>query len=120
MKRSFRCIYEMRKTHDAGARGHSAGARHGALVDVFDGEAAPQHLDENLPELPGGQVVEQRVDDGAEVEEGVGHRVENDVAPEVEASPTGLRNGSHHEATDLVGKPAQQRSRQRTLPEKEI
>lgn len=90
-----------------GARGHSAGARHGALVDVFDGEAAPQHLDENLPELPGGQVVEQRVDDGAEVEEGVGHRVENDVAPEVEASPTGLRNGSHHEATDLVGKPAQ-------------
>lgn len=82
------------------------GAPHVALVDVFDGEAAPQHLDKNLPELPGGQVVEERIEDGAEVEEGVGHRVESDVAAKVGSSPAGLGHDSHHEATDLVGKPA--------------
>lgn len=90
-----------------GARRDDVGAPHVALVDVLDGEAAPQHLDEHLPELSGGQVVEERVEDGAEVEEGVGHRLESDVAPEVGGSPAGLGHGSHHKATDLVGKPAQ-------------
>lgn len=73
---------------------------------MFDGEAAPQHLDEDLPELSGREVVEERVDDGAEVEEGVGHWVESDVAPEVGSGPAGLGNGSHHKTTNLVGKPA--------------
>ncbi len=82
------------------------GALHGALVDVFDGEVAPQHLDKNLSELPGGEVVEEWVEDGAEVEEGVGHRVESDVAPEVGSSPAGLGHGSHHKTTNLVWKPA--------------
>uniref|UniRef100_A0A8D0CTI9 Uncharacterized protein n=1 Tax=Sander lucioperca TaxID=283035 RepID=A0A8D0CTI9_SANLU len=79
---------------------------HGALVDVFDGEVAPQHLDKNLPELSGGEVVEERVEHGAEVEEAVGHRVESDVAPEEGNSPVGLGHGSHHKTTNLVGKPA--------------
>lgn len=89
-----------------GARGDGAGGPYVSLVDVFDGEAAPQHLDEHLPELSGGEVVEERVDDGAQVEEGVGHRVENHVAPEEGGSPAGLGHGGHHEATDLIGKPA--------------
>lgn len=73
---------------------------------MFDGEAAAQHLDENLPELSGGEVVEERVEHGAEVEEGVGHRMEGDVAPEVGNGPAGLWHGGHHQATDLGGKPA--------------
>uniref|UniRef100_A0A3Q1BYF8 Uncharacterized protein n=1 Tax=Amphiprion ocellaris TaxID=80972 RepID=A0A3Q1BYF8_AMPOC len=77
-----------------------------AFVDVFNGEFAPQHLDKHLPELPGGQVVEERIDDGAEVEEGVGHRVEGDVAPEVGSSPAGLGQGGHHQTPNLAGKPA--------------
>lgn len=74
---------------------------------MFDGEAAPQHLEENLPELPGGQVVEERINDGAEVEEAVGHGVECDVAPKEGQSPVRLGHGSHHEATDLIRKPAE-------------
>lgn len=73
---------------------------------MFDGQVASQHLDEDLPELSGGQVVEERVDDRAEVEEGVGHRPEGDVAPEEGDGPAGLWHGGHHEAADLVGKPA--------------
>uniref|UniRef100_A0A3P9K5N8 Uncharacterized protein n=1 Tax=Oryzias latipes TaxID=8090 RepID=A0A3P9K5N8_ORYLA len=61
-----------------------------ALIDMFDGES-----------------VEERVEDGAQVEEGVCHREEGDVAPEVGGSPLGLWHSCHHEATDLVGKPAQ-------------
>lgn len=68
----------------------------GALVDVLDGEAAPQHLDEDAPELPGRQVVEERVEHGAEVEEGVGYRVKDDVGSEVGNGPLGLGLGGHH------------------------
>lgn len=89
-----------------GARGRGLGAPHGAFVDVFNGQATSQHLDKDVPELSGGEVVEERVEDGAEVEEGVGHRMESDVAPEVGSGPTGLGNGGHHEATNLIGKPA--------------
>lgn len=73
---------------------------------MFDGEAAPQHLEKNLPELPGGQVVEERINDGAEVEEAVGHGVEGDVAPKEGQSPVRLGHSSHHEPTDLIRKPA--------------
>lgn len=82
------------------------GPLNSALVDVFNSEVAPQHLDKDLPELPGGQVVKERVEYRAEVEKGVGHRVEGDVAPEEGDSPAGLGHGSHHKTTDLVGKPA--------------
>uniref|UniRef100_A0A3B5BC55 Uncharacterized protein n=1 Tax=Stegastes partitus TaxID=144197 RepID=A0A3B5BC55_9TELE len=85
-----------------------------ALVDVFDGEFAPQHLDKHLPELPGGEVVEERIDNGAEVEEAVGHRVEGDVAPEVGSGPAGLGQGGHHQTPNLVGNPAH---RQRSYDE---
>uniref|UniRef100_A0A3P9HAK0 Uncharacterized protein n=1 Tax=Oryzias latipes TaxID=8090 RepID=A0A3P9HAK0_ORYLA len=66
-----------------------------ALIDVFDGEVTAEHL------------VEERVEDGAQVKEGVCHREEGDVAPEVGGSPLGLWHSGHHEAADLVGKPAQ-------------
>lgn len=79
----------------------------GALVDVLDGEAAPQDLDEHLPELSGGQVVEERVDDRAEVEEGVGHGLQNHVAAEERGRPAGLGQRRHHDAADLHGQPAE-------------
>lgn len=72
---------------------------------MFDGQATPQHLDEDLTELPGRKVVEEGVDDRAEVEKGVSYRVEDHIAPEVGQRPAGLWNCGHHEATDLVGKP---------------
>lgn len=74
-----------------------------ALVDVLDGEAAPQDLDENLPELFGGQVVQERIDDRAEVKEGVGHGMENHVAPEERGGPAGLGQRRHHNTADLQG-----------------
>lgn len=89
------------------ARRGSLGEVDVALVDVFDGEVTAEHLQEHLPELSGGQIVEEGVEDGAQVEEGVCHREERDVAPEVGSSPLGLRHSRHHEAADLVGKPAQ-------------
>uniref|UniRef100_A0A667ZNN4 Uncharacterized protein n=1 Tax=Myripristis murdjan TaxID=586833 RepID=A0A667ZNN4_9TELE len=78
----------------------------GALVDVLNGETALQHLDKDLPKLPGGEVVKERVEDGAEVEEGVGHRVKSYVAPEVGHGPVGLGHGGRHQASNLVGQPA--------------
>lgn len=79
------------------ASGRSAGRRQGAPVDVLDGEAAPQHLDEHLPELPGGQIVKEGVDNGAQVEEGVGHQVERGDSVQVGGGPVGLGNSGHHE-----------------------
>lgn len=73
---------------------------------MFDRQAASKHLDKNLSELSGREVVEERVKDGAEVEEGVCDRVENDVDVEIRDSPARFGNGGHHEATDLVGEPA--------------
>lgn len=83
------------------------GVGEGALVGVFDGEAAPQDLDEHLPELSGGQVVQERVDDRAEVEEGVGHGVERHIAPEEMGGPAGLGQRRHHDPADLGGEPAE-------------
>ncbi|KAL4616638.1 hypothetical protein GN956_G21604, partial [Arapaima gigas] len=76
------------------------------LVDVLDGESTAQHLDKHLAELLGGQVVEERVQHGAEVEEGVRDGVQDDVAPEVRHVPVHLAPGRRHEAPDLVGHPA--------------
>lgn len=73
---------------------------------MFDGEAAPQHLDKDLSELLGGQVIKERIEDGAEVEEGISNGVKCDVASEVGSSPEGLGKSGHHEAANLVGKPA--------------
>lgn len=79
-----------------GARRRSTQGLNIAFVDVFNGEAAPQHLDKNLPELSGGQVVQEWIDDRAQVEEGVGHGEESDVAAEEGEGPVGLWHSSHH------------------------
>lgn len=79
---------------------------HGGLIFMHDGKVTPQNLHEYIPELPGGEVVEERVEDRAEVEEGVGHGVEDDVAPEVFNGPVGLGHSGHHKTANLVGKPA--------------
>lgn len=78
---------------------------------MFDGEAAPQHLDKYLPELLGGQVIKEWIEDRAEVEEGISYGVKGDVAPEVGSSPEGLGNGCHHKTANLVGKPAHHQGR---------
>lgn len=87
--------------------GGGGGVGNRASVDVLDGEAAPQDLDEDLPKVSGGQVVQERIDDRAEVEEGVGHGLENHVAPEERGGPAGLGQRRHHNAADLHGQPAQ-------------
>uniref|UniRef100_A0A3Q2ZTC8 Uncharacterized protein n=1 Tax=Kryptolebias marmoratus TaxID=37003 RepID=A0A3Q2ZTC8_KRYMA len=87
----------------------------GAFVGVLDDEAAAQHLNKHLPELPGGHVVQERVENGAEVEEGVAHKVERGDSPQVGRRPVGLGDGGHHETKDLVGEPAHhQRSNDET------
>lgn len=91
----------------AGGDAGAAGFGKSALVDVLDGEAAPQDLDKNLPELSGGHVVQEGIDDRAEVEEGVSHGRESHVAPEERRRPAGLGQRCHHHPTDLVGEPAQ-------------
>uniref|UniRef100_A0A8C6MKT8 Uncharacterized protein n=1 Tax=Nothobranchius furzeri TaxID=105023 RepID=A0A8C6MKT8_NOTFU len=98
-----------------GACRGGVGLLHGAFVDVLDGEATPQHLNKHLPELSGREVVEERVENRAQVEEGVGHELEGCVAPEVGKSPVGFGNSGLHEAMNLVGKPANhQRSNDET------
>ena len=89
-----------------GASRVSMGVLYSTLVDVFNGEAAPQHLDKHFPELSGGEVVEEWVEDRTKVEEGVCHRVEDDVVPEVGRTPLRLWQSSHHKTTNLVRKPA--------------
>lgn len=44
-----------------GARRSGMGALQGSLVHMLDGEVAPQDLDKDLPKLPGGQVIKERV-----------------------------------------------------------
>lgn len=68
---------------------------------MHDGKVTPQNLHEYVPELPRGQVVEERVEDRAEVEEGVGHGVEDDVAPEVGNGPVGFGHSGHHKTANL-------------------
>uniref|UniRef100_A0A665WJN7 Uncharacterized protein n=1 Tax=Echeneis naucrates TaxID=173247 RepID=A0A665WJN7_ECHNA len=69
------------------------------LVYVLDGEAATQDLHEDVPELLGGQVIKEWVDDRC------------DVALEEETSPLGFWYSCHHETTNLVGKPAHSRQK---------
>lgn len=78
----------------------------GPLVDVLDGQPAAQHLHKDSAELAGGEGVEEGVDHRAEVEKGVGDRVEGDVGPEVGQSPLGFGLGRRHQPTDLIGYPA--------------
>lgn len=70
---------------------------------MLNGEAAAQHLDEDLLKLAGGEVVQEGVEHGAEVKEGVGHGVQHHIAAEVGHGPAGLGHGGGHQATHLVG-----------------
>lgn len=98
----------------AGAVGGGGGGRGGGgqaaqaplLVGVRQGQAAAQHLPEHGAELPRGHVVQQRVDDRAQVEEGVGEREQDHVRLEVGPGPVVLGPGGSHDPPDLVGHPA--------------
>lgn len=91
------------------------GPRQSSLIGMFNGEMAHEYLDKDFPELPGGQVIKEWVEDGAEVEEGVSNMLKCDIAPKVGSSPARLGPGGHHKATNLVGKPAHhQRSHNET------
>uniref|UniRef100_A0A8C6UFK4 Uncharacterized protein n=1 Tax=Neogobius melanostomus TaxID=47308 RepID=A0A8C6UFK4_9GOBI len=92
-----------------------------SYVSVLLGTPPPpgDHLEKHLPEMSGGDVVEERVDDGAEVEEGVGDGVQRDVVVEVRHGPARFGHRGHHEATDLVGEPAHhQRANDQTWKER--
>uniref|UniRef100_A0A3B5Q5S5 Uncharacterized protein n=1 Tax=Xiphophorus maculatus TaxID=8083 RepID=A0A3B5Q5S5_XIPMA len=69
---------------------------------VLDGQAAAQHLQEHLAEVTRRQVVEERVEHGAEVEAAVGHQVEPRVEPEIRQRPGRLRDGRRHQAPNSV------------------
>uniref|UniRef100_A0A8C0ZBQ0 Uncharacterized protein n=1 Tax=Cyanistes caeruleus TaxID=156563 RepID=A0A8C0ZBQ0_CYACU len=75
-------------------------------VGVLEGEAAAQDLQEHAAELPGGDVVQQRVHHRAEVEEDVGDGKEGDVGSEVGVGPVLLGFSSSHDPSDLVWHPA--------------
>uniref|UniRef100_A0A674GRF0 Uncharacterized protein n=1 Tax=Taeniopygia guttata TaxID=59729 RepID=A0A674GRF0_TAEGU len=80
------------------------------LVGVLQGEAAAQHLQEHAAELPGRDVVQQRVHHRAEVEEDVGDGKEGDVGFEVGDGPVLLWFSSSHDPSDLVWHPANRQS----------
>lgn len=76
------------------------------LVGVLQGQPAAEHLPEHLPELLRGHVVEERVDHGAEVEEGVGEGEKDHVGPEVRHGPFILGFGCSHDPPHLIWHPA--------------
>uniref|UniRef100_A0A8C7QGC5 Uncharacterized protein n=1 Tax=Oncorhynchus mykiss TaxID=8022 RepID=A0A8C7QGC5_ONCMY len=71
-----------------------------------DSSVVGRHLDEDLSELAGREVVQEGVEHGTKVEEGVGHRVQHHIVAEVGHGPAGLGHGGSHQATHLVGQPA--------------
>uniref|UniRef100_A0A8C8BPV0 Uncharacterized protein n=1 Tax=Oncorhynchus tshawytscha TaxID=74940 RepID=A0A8C8BPV0_ONCTS len=75
--------------------------------------AKRSHLDEDLSELAGREVVQEGVEHGTKVEEGVGHRVQHHIVAEVGHGPAGLGHGGSHQATHLVGQPAHGRGSER-------
>lgn len=79
-------------------------------VGVLEREAAAQDLQEHAAELPGGDVVQQRVHHRAEVEEDVGDGKEGDVGSEVGDGPVLLGFSSSHDPPDLVWHPANRQS----------
>lgn len=90
----------------AGGRGGGVGAQVPAVVGVGQRQAAAEHLAEHPAELLRGHVVQQRVDDGAQVEEGVGEGQEDHVGPEVGFGPVVLGFGRRHNPPHLVRHPA--------------
>uniref|UniRef100_A0A8C6G765 Uncharacterized protein n=1 Tax=Mus spicilegus TaxID=10103 RepID=A0A8C6G765_MUSSI len=68
-------------------------------------QAAAEHLPEHLPELLRGHVVEERVDHGAEVEEGIREGQEDHVCPEVRSGPVMFGFCCSHDPSDLIGHP---------------
>uniref|UniRef100_A0A8C0KNY2 Uncharacterized protein n=1 Tax=Canis lupus dingo TaxID=286419 RepID=A0A8C0KNY2_CANLU len=91
----------------AGVGGCHVGLQVPAVPGGRQLQAAAQHLAERRAELLRGHVVQQRVDDGAQVEEGVGDGEQQHVGAEVGPGPVvlGLRRG--HEPPHLVGQPAE-------------
>uniref|UniRef100_A0A452TF11 Uncharacterized protein n=2 Tax=Ursus TaxID=9639 RepID=A0A452TF11_URSMA len=83
-----------------------------AVVGVGQRQAAAEHLAEHPAELLRGHVVQQRVDDGAQVEEGVGEGQEDHVGPEVGFGPVVLGFGRRHNPPHLVRHPADSQDRQ--------
>lgn len=65
-----------------------------------------EHLPEHAAELLRGHVVQERVEDGAQVEEGVREGEEGHVRPEVGPRPVVLGFGCSHDPPDLVRHPA--------------
>lgn len=72
---------------------------------MLQSQPAAEYLPEDLPELLRGHVVEQRVDHGAEVEEGVREGEEDHVRPEVRLGPVMFGFCGSHDPSDLIGQP---------------
>lgn len=72
---------------------------------MLQSEPAAEHLPEHLPELLRRYVVEERVDHGAEIEEGVREGQEDHVRPEVRLGPVMLGFCRSHDPSDLIWHP---------------
>lgn len=72
---------------------------------MLQSQPAAENLPENLPELLRRHVVEERVDHGAEVEEGVGEGEEDHVRLEVRLGPVMFGFCCGHDPSDLIWHP---------------
>uniref|UniRef100_A0ABI7Z174 Uncharacterized protein n=1 Tax=Felis catus TaxID=9685 RepID=A0ABI7Z174_FELCA len=83
-----------------------AGTQVFAVIGVWQRQAAAEHLPEHPAELLRGHVVQERVDDRAQVEESVGEGEEDHVRPEVGLCPVVLGFGCGHNPPHLIRHPA--------------
>lgn len=90
----------------AGGSGGDVGAQVLAVVGVGQRQVAAEHLAEHPAELLRGHIVQERIDDGAQVEEGVGEGEEDHVRPEVGLGPVVLGFGRCHNPPHLIRHPA--------------
>lgn len=75
------------------------------LVGMLQSQPAAEYLPKHLPELLRGHIVEERVDHGAEVEEGVGEGKEDHVCLEVRLGPVMFGFGCSHDPSYLIWHP---------------
>ncbi len=93
----------------SGALGGQAALQRSS-VGVLQRQTAQERLQEREAELARGQVIQQRVQHRAQVEEAVGHRMELDVAAQVTRRPCRLGHGRGHQPADMIGHPAHEQS----------
>uniref|UniRef100_A0A8C1V4S0 Uncharacterized protein n=1 Tax=Cyprinus carpio TaxID=7962 RepID=A0A8C1V4S0_CYPCA len=89
---------------------YSQAALQRSSVSVLQRQTAQERLQERRAELARGQVIQQRVQHRAQVEEAVGHRIKLHVAAQVTHGPRRLGHRRRHQPADLIGHPAHEQN----------